>query len=130
MLNAPTSNMPSERFFSPSEVATLRALPRDLQGRAFLACWTRKEAFIKARGDGLSLALDSFDVTLEPGQPAAILRTAWSGTEPTEWRLSDLSDEDAGYVAAIAVRSSRPIAIRRQLLPITESESSSEQERA
>jgi 4'-phosphopantetheinyl transferase len=90
------------RFFSPSEVETLRSLAEPLQPRAFLSCWTRKEAFIKARGDGLSLALDSFDVTLAPSDPAALTRTAWSETEPAEWQLEDLSDLEAGTVAAVA----------------------------
>jgi 4'-phosphopantetheinyl transferase len=92
------------RFFSPSEVQTLRSLPQASQARAFLTCWTRKEAFIKARGDGLGLALDSFDVTLAPSEPPAVTRTAWSAAEPAEWQLEDLSDAAAGTVAAVAAR--------------------------
>jgi 4'-phosphopantetheinyl transferase len=107
----------AEQFFSPAEVATLRGLPTACQPRAFLACWTRKEAFIKARGDGLQLALDSFDVSLAPGQPVALVRTAWSHSEPTEWSLADLSDGLAGYVAALAVRSAAPVRIVRRTLP-------------
>jgi 4'-phosphopantetheinyl transferase len=95
----------AERFFSPAEVAALRALPERDQPRAFLRCWTRKEAFVKARGDGLSLALDSFDVSLHPDLPAALLRTAWSEHEPVQWGLEDLSDPAAGYVAAVAQRA-------------------------
>jgi 4'-phosphopantetheinyl transferase len=94
----------AERFFSPAEVEALRSLPETQQAHAFLACWTRKEAFIKARGDGLSLPLDSFDVTLAPGVAPALVRTAWSEEEPGRWRLEDLSDRSAGYVAAIALR--------------------------
>src|SRR5438874_10904429 len=86
----------AERFFSPAEVAVLRSQPPAAQPRAFLTCWTRKEAFIKARGDGLSLALDSFDVTLAPDTPAALVRTAWCSKEPRQWRLHDLSDRRAG----------------------------------
>jgi 4'-phosphopantetheinyl transferase len=95
----------AERFFSPAEVAALRSLAQELQPRAFLTCWTRKEALIKARGDGLSLALDSFDVSLAPGQPPALLRTAWSSSEPAEWSISDLSDRARGYIAATACRN-------------------------
>jgi 4'-phosphopantetheinyl transferase len=95
----------AERFFSPTEVAALRALPGSEQPRAFLRCWTRKEAFVKARGDGLSLSLDSFDVSLHPDAPAALLRTAWSEREPVEWGLEDLSDPAAGYIAAVAQRA-------------------------
>jgi 4'-phosphopantetheinyl transferase len=94
----------AERFFSPQEVRTLRSLPVELQGRAFLSCWTRKEAFIKARGDGLSLPLDSFDVTLAPDEPPAVLRTAWSAGEPSEWCLVDLSADDGMVIAAAAAR--------------------------
>jgi 4'-phosphopantetheinyl transferase len=106
----------AEMFFSPGEVRALRSLREDLQPRAFLACWTRKEAFIKARGDGLQLALDSFDVTLDPTSPPALLRTAWSPEEPREWSLHDLSDPERGYIAALALRS-RGERIARRSVP-------------
>jgi len=105
----------AERFFSPAEVGVLRSLPTQVQTRAFLRCWTRKEAFIKARGDGLSLALDSFDVTLAPGTPARLLRTAWSSEEPGQWCLRDLSDRKAGYVAAVAIRGDPLRVVQRDI---------------
>lgn len=92
----------AERFFSPVEVAALHALPEEDQPRAFLACWTRKEAFLKARGDGLTLALDSFDVSLAPAEPAAVLGMRWSSDEHLRWKLVDLSDPERGQVAALA----------------------------
>jgi 4'-phosphopantetheinyl transferase len=107
----------AERFFSPSEVQALRSLAVPLQARAFLTCWTRKEAFIKARGDGLSLPLDSFDVTLGVGSPAALLRTAWSVDEPGHWQLQDLSEPERGYIAALAIRSEGWRVIRRRVSP-------------
>lgn len=92
----------AERFFSPAEVAALRSLPESERPRAFLTCWTRKEAFLKARGDGLTIRLDSFDVTLAPGLPAELLRTAWAPFEPARWQLVDLSETRRGEVAALA----------------------------
>lgn len=92
----------AERFFSPGEVKALRALPAEEQPQAFLTCWTRKEAFLKARGDGLILPLDSFDVTLAPGEPAAVVRTGWCAAESSRWQLADLSDIEHGYIAAVA----------------------------
>lgn len=105
----------AERFFSPAEVSALRSLPEPLQPLAFLTCWTRKEAFIKARGDGLSLALDSFDVTLKPGSPAMLLGTAWSEVEPRQWSFRDISDPSAGYVAAVAIRGDGWRLVRRRV---------------
>jgi 4'-phosphopantetheinyl transferase len=80
----------AERFFSPREVTTLRALPLDLQPRAFFACWTRKEAFVKARGEGLSLPLDAFDVSLLPGEPAALLGTRGDARDLSRWSFHEL----------------------------------------
>lgn len=88
-------------FFSPREVAALLALPARDRRRAFFECWTRKEAYIKARGEGLSLPLDSFDVSLTPGEPAALLRTG-EGREAAGWTLRELTPGD-GYAAAVAV---------------------------
>ena len=88
-----------ERFFSPGEVAQLRSLPAHEQTAAFFRCWTRKEAYIKARGMGLALALDSFDVSLGPNDSPAFLRGAG------DWSVQDLPLRDlgvpAGYAAAI-----------------------------
>ncbi len=83
-----------ERFFSTLEVAALRALPIEHQCQAFFRCWTRKEAYIKACGMGMSMALDSFDVTL--GAEAQLLRGAEG------WSFHAV-DAPAGYAAALAV---------------------------
>jgi 4'-phosphopantetheinyl transferase len=92
----------AEQFFSPREVATLRALPVHLQEKAFFACWTRKEAYIKATGRGLAIPLASFDVTLAPGEQPALVSTRNDPREAARWRLCDL-DAGAGYAAALAV---------------------------
>ncbi|MEK6278991.1 MAG: 4'-phosphopantetheinyl transferase superfamily protein [Acidobacteriota bacterium] len=94
----------ARRFFSVSEVACLARLPAQARVEAFFNCWTRKEAFIKAKGMGLSLPLDQFDVTLEPSKPAALLRTKWGEDEAASWSIEAI-EVGQGYVAAVAVKS-------------------------
>lgn len=90
------------RSFSPREQARLRALPIHLKAQGFLNCWTRKEAYIKARGEGLSLPLDQFDVSLTPGEPARLLHVEGDAEEASRWTLAELAP-GPGYVAALAV---------------------------
>lgn len=90
------------RFFSTTEAETLRGLPAESRPAGFFTCWTRKEAFMKARGDGLSLPLGDFDVTLAPGEPARLLRTAWDPAEAARWSLRELAPAP-NYAAALAI---------------------------
>ena len=90
------------QFFSASENAALRALPPDQHSVGFFNCWTRKEAYIKARGQGLSLPLDQFDVSLAPGAPAALLQTRDIPQEAARWSLRTL-EPGTNYLAALAV---------------------------
>jgi len=89
------------RFFSANEVAALATFPTSKQLHAFFDCWTRKEAFIKAQGMGLSLPLDQFEVSLNHDQPA-LLRTNWDLAEAAQWSLINI-DVALDYAAALAV---------------------------
>ena len=77
----------AERFFSVEERLALAALPPPLQGRALVACWTRKEAFVKALGGGLSLPLDAFDVTVHPDEAPRLLAHRLSQPDASSWSL-------------------------------------------
>jgi 4'-phosphopantetheinyl transferase len=90
----------AERYFSPREFACFHAAREGLRTRVFLNCWTRKEAHIKARGMGLSIPLNSFDVFVAPGEPPALLGTA-ELDDNLEWRLQDLVLGE-NYVGALA----------------------------
>jgi 4'-phosphopantetheinyl transferase len=95
----------ARQFFSRREVEALRALPPGLQAEGFFRCWTRKEAYIKARGQGLSLPLDQFDVSLAPDEPAELLSVAGDAGEVSRWSLREIAPAP-GYMAAIAVEGS------------------------
>jgi 4'-phosphopantetheinyl transferase len=72
------------------------ALPAELQTEGFFNCWTRKEAYVKARGGGLQIPLDSFDVVLTPVAPAQFVR----GVKAC-WNLVTFAPEP-NFVAALA----------------------------
>jgi 4'-phosphopantetheinyl transferase len=90
----------ARRFFSRLEVESFNALGREEQVAAFFRCWTRKEAFIKATGKGLSQPLDAFDVTLATGVPAALLRV--EDDDASRWSIADL-EAGTDYAAALVV---------------------------
>jgi|SRR5215213_5365147 len=98
----------ARRFFSRAEVAAFNALVKEEQVAAFFRCWTRKEAYIKAIGRGLSEPLDAFDVTLAPGEAAALLRAERG--DASRWEMFDI---DAGddYACALAVEA--PVSVIR-----------------
>lgn len=90
------------RFFSVHEQEQLAALPIESQHEAFFRCWTRKEAYIKATGDGLSLPLSQFDVSILPGDHDALLATRPDELETKRWSLQDLQ-VGTGYCGALCV---------------------------
>lgn len=92
----------ARRFFSSVENEAFAAVPPDARDRAFFTCWTRKEAFIKAVGEGLSRPLDSFDVTLRAGEPAQLLCTRRDPADVERWTLREI-DVGPGWAAALAV---------------------------
>lgn len=92
------------RFFSINEQQVLLNLPPNQQEKAFFTCWTRKEAYIKAIGQGLMMPLDQFDVSLAPNQPAALLEIRAEMQEVSNWSLQALHPAP-GYVAALVVAS-------------------------
>ncbi len=92
------------RFFSARESEVYDTLAPIDKPLGFLNCWTRKEAFIKALGDGLSYPLDTFDVSLRPGEPAEILRVADVPGAQCGWTLRDFSPGQ-GLVGACVVRT-------------------------
>jgi len=98
----PSGRAIARRFFSAAEAATLERLPAAEFGEAFWRCWTRKEAYVKARGDGLSLPLDSFDVSLEARGRSLLLATRPDAGEAHRWQLLDVRI-GPGYAAALAV---------------------------
>ncbi len=96
----------ADRFFSREESEELFSLAPEERERAFYLCWTRKEAYVKAVGEGLSIPLDSFRVTLRPGDPARFLHLNHDASLAQNWTLHNLELGDGelstAYAAALA----------------------------
>ena len=92
----------ARKFFSPRELEQLEAMPAAIQTAAFFRCWTFKEAFIKAKGRGLSIPLDSFDVALAPHVGSALVSSRDDPGDVHRWHVRELSVQE-GYAAAVAV---------------------------
>jgi 4'-phosphopantetheinyl transferase len=91
----------AQRFFAPDEAMFLAALPQPERVHGFFNCWTRKEAYIKARGMGLSLPLSSFSVAFGSRESPALLRVEGDPSAPQRWMIRNLPTTD-GYAAATA----------------------------
>lgn len=101
----------ASRFFSPREIAALRSTPEELRPAAFFACWTRKEAFVKATGAGIfRQPLQSFAVSVDPGVGPVPLEIPGHDAEAGRWRLESIA-ATPGYAAAVAVEG--PFRVRR-----------------
>jgi 4'-phosphopantetheinyl transferase len=102
----PEATSIAKQFFAESEYADLLSVAPEKQARAFYNCWTRKEAYVKANGQGLSVPLNRFRVSLLPEQPSAFLDLEGDEFPISQWTLLHL-DSFEGYVGALAIPSRR-----------------------
>jgi 4'-phosphopantetheinyl transferase len=116
----------AQRFFCPEEVRELWSFMPPEREAAFFRCWSRKEAYVKAVGDGLSIPLDTFCVTLAPGDSAGFVYFGNDRELAREWTLHDITTMD-GYAAAIAYHDaprplrSAPVMTAAEVLALLES---------
>jgi 4'-phosphopantetheinyl transferase len=101
----------AERFFSKDEFEALKAAPVDRRTEAFFNCWSRKEAYIKAIGMGVSYPLDGFTVSLALNAAPELLKVNADATEAARWKMFGM-DVAKGYAAALIVENP-PISLRR-----------------
>ncbi|MEO5363919.1 MAG: 4'-phosphopantetheinyl transferase superfamily protein [Magnetococcus sp. DMHC-8] len=100
----------AHRFLAEAEYVALRQLPVEQIDAAFIACWTRKEAYIKCHGASIARLLARFVVNVDPAQPARLLATAWRPADVTRCQLHDLP-APPGYRAALALASTDRLAL-------------------
>lgn len=109
----------ADRFFSPAEQTALAALPFNQWENGFFTCWTRKEAVIKALGQGLFADLHSFDVSLAPDAPPCVLRTDPQLPQPADWHMLhlNLGPTLPGAIAAVTRGRGLRLMCRQGALP-------------
>ena len=96
----------AERFFSRSEFEALREVPSEQRTVAFFTAWTRKEAYVKARGEGIASRLGGFSISIAPEQIPILLTDSIDARAALHWRIYDL-DIAPGYAAAIAAEGAK-----------------------
>ena len=92
----------ARRFFSTAEYNTLVSLPEEQKLTGFFNCWTRKEAYLKALGDGLTQPLDQFSVSLTPDIPAKMLSIQGDTQAAEKWSLLEINPAE-NYIGAVAI---------------------------
>ena len=92
-----------ERFFSPREIRDYYRIPVNGRAEAFFRCWTRKEAFLKATGEGLFRPLDTFSVSIRSDESPRIVENRMQPEATDAWSVRELSSEE-GYLAALVVQ--------------------------
>lgn len=90
-----------KRFCSEKEKTEYFSFPPEQRNEIFLCCWTRKEAYIKARGEGLNFQLNNFTVSLNPADPPALLDVSDEPFEKQKWSLYDIEVHN-GYYSTLA----------------------------
>jgi len=99
----PEMDQIAKRILSPREAQIYQALPKPLKREVFFACWTRKEAFVKATGDSLSRALDKFELTADPREPTASLEISRDRRTTPGWSIQNIKPNER-FIAAIAAQ--------------------------
>ena len=92
----------ARRFFSARENATLLSFPDSDRTEAFFRCWTLKEAYVKATGDGLAQPTESFDIAFDRGEQTELLRVGGKPEEASRWKLIEFSPAP-NFAGALAV---------------------------
>ena len=91
----------ARRYFSAREFEDLSSLPEEDQSLAFYRCWTRKEAYLKAKGGGITESLAGFSVSLLPDDPAALLEN--DDGDSVDWGIVEIQPSE-GYIGAVAMK--------------------------
>jgi 4'-phosphopantetheinyl transferase len=105
----------AKRVLSVNEIAALEALPESLRPAGFFNCWARKEAYVKALGMGLSIPLNSFDVSLVRGETVTSVESA-NSSDTSNWKIENLSI-DSRYAAAVSAAGRDWNVVRRNWQP-------------
>jgi 4'-phosphopantetheinyl transferase len=107
----------TDRLFCPEETEELMSMTTKQRERAFFLCWSRKEAYVKATGDGLSMSLTSFRVSVHPSQPARFIHIARDANAANEWSLHDLALSSDCAAALAYADAQRPVVVSRIIEP-------------